>query len=95
MASHKSESEEVEDKEDNLPVPCTHYYSIWDCPKINKVVSEVVGVVKNGWRCNWCMNPPPIFVSFSATKALAHVVRLPLSDVHPCLGVIPESFSLA
>ena len=26
---------------------------------------------------------------------IIHVVWLPLSDVHPCLGVIPESFSLA
>ncbi len=95
MASHTSELEEVEDKEDNLLVPCTRYYSIWDCPKINKVVSEVDGVVKNGWRCGWCMNPPAVFASFSATKALAHAVRLPLSDVRPCLGVIPKSFLLA
>ena len=64
MASHTSELEEVEDEEDNLPIPRTHYYSIWDCPKINKVVSEVDGVVKNGWRCDWCMNPPAMFASF-------------------------------
>ena len=83
MASHTSESEEVEDEEDNLPDPHTHYYSIWDCPKINKVVLEVDGVVKNSRRCDWCMNPPAMFASFSATKALAHVVRLPLSDVRP------------
>ncbi len=95
MASHTSESEEEEDKEDNLPVPHTYYYSIWDCPKINKVVSEVNGLLKKGWKCDWCMTPPAMFASFSATKALAHVVWLPLSDVRPCLGVIPESFLLA
>ena len=40
------------------------------------------------------MNPPAMFSSFSATKALAHVLRLPGSDVRPCSGIIPESFML-
>jgi hypothetical protein len=38
------------------------------------------------------MNPPAMFSTFSATKALAHVLRLPGSDVRPCKGIIPETF---
>jgi len=40
------------------------------------------------------MNPPAMFLSFSATKALAHVLRLPGSDVRPCSGIIPKTFML-
>jgi hypothetical protein len=40
------------------------------------------------------MNPPAIFLTFSATKALAHVLRLPGSDVRPCTGIIPKTFML-
>jgi len=40
------------------------------------------------------MNPPAMFSTFSATKALAHVLRLPGSDVRPCTGIIPETFAL-
>jgi hypothetical protein len=40
------------------------------------------------------MNPPAMFLSFSTTKALAHVLRLPGSNVRPCTGVIPETFAL-
>ena len=92
-----SESEEalynVVDDEDVL-VPRPHYYSIWDCPHLNKVTLEENGVVKNWWRCDWCMNPPAMFSTFSATKALAHVLRLPGSDVRPCTGIILETFAL-
>jgi hypothetical protein len=35
-----------------------------------------------------------MFLSFSATKALAHVLWLPGSDVHPCTGIISESVML-
>ena len=40
------------------------------------------------------MNPLAMFLTFSATKALAHVLRLPGSDVHPCTGIIPKTFML-
>jgi hypothetical protein len=61
MASNMSQSEEVEDEVDNdlhlgplnyeeMIIPQPHYYSIWDCPHINKVVLEENRVVKNGWR---------------------------------------------
>ena len=40
------------------------------------------------------MNPPAMFSTFGTTKALAHVLRLPGSDVHPCTGIIPETFML-
>jgi hypothetical protein len=40
------------------------------------------------------MIPPAMFASFSATKALAHVLRLPGSNVLPCPGIIPETFAL-
>ena len=97
MASNMSESDEsgndVDDDEE-LIVPRPHYYSIWDCPHINKFTLEENGVVKNGWRCDWCMTPPAMFSTFSATKALAHVLRLPGSDVRPCTGIIPETFML-
>ena len=97
MASNMSESDESGndvDIDEEVIVPQPHYYSIWDCPHINKFTLEENGVVKNGWRCNWCMIPPAMFSSFSATKALAHVLRLPGSDVHPCTGIIPETFAL-
>ena len=94
MASNMSESDEsgndVDDDEE-LIVPRPHYYSIWDCPHIHKFSLEKNGVVKNGWRCDWCMNPPAMFSSFSATKALAHVLRLPGSDVRPCTGIITKT----
>jgi hypothetical protein len=83
----------VDDDEEVL-VPRPHYYTIWDCPHLNKVTVEENGVVKNGWQCNWCMNPPAMFSTFSATKALAHVLRLPGSDVRPCTGIILETFAL-
>ncbi len=97
MASNMSESEEAEedvDKDVEVIVPRPHYYTISDCPKINKVVSDKNGVIRNGWRCDWCINPPAMFASFIATKALAHVLRLPGSDVHPCTGIITETFAL-
>ena len=50
MGSNMSELEEAEDDVDNdeeILVPRPHYYSIWDCPKINKVISDENGVVKN------------------------------------------------
>ena len=97
MASNMSESDEsgndVDDDEEVI-VPRPYYYTIWDCPHINKFTLEENGVVKNGWRCDWCMTPPAIFSSFSATKALAHVLRLPGSDVRPCIGIIPETVML-
>ena len=37
---------------------------------------------------------PGNFSTISATKALAHVLRLPGSDVRPCTGIIPESVML-
>jgi hypothetical protein len=40
------------------------------------------------------MNPPAIVLTFSATKALAHVLRLPGSDVRPCTCIIPKIFML-
>ena len=82
------------DIDEELIVPRPHYYSIWDCPHIHKFTVEKNGVVKNGWRCDWCMNPPAMFSSFSATKALAHVLRLPGSDGRPCTGNIPETIAL-
>jgi len=97
MASNMSESDEsgndVDDDEEVI-VPWPYYYTIWDCPHINKFTLEENGVVKNGWRCDWCMTPLAMFSSFSATKALAHVLRLPGSDVRPCKGMIPKTFML-
>jgi hypothetical protein len=40
------------------------------------------------------MNPPAMFASFSATKALAHVLRLLGSNVRPCTGIITKTFAL-
>jgi len=51
-------------------------------------------LLKTGGDVNWCMNPPAMCLTFSATKALAHVLRLPGSDVSPCTGIIPETFML-
>ena len=58
MASNMSESDESGndvDIDEEVIVPRPHYNSIWDCPHINKFTLEENGVVKNGWRCNWCM----------------------------------------
>jgi len=97
MVSNMSESDESRndvDIDEEVIVPQPHHYSIWDCPHVNKFTLEENGVVKNGWRCNWCMIPQTIFSSFSATKALAHVLQLPGNDVRPCSGIIPETFAL-
>jgi hypothetical protein len=88
----EAEEDVVDDVEVIIPRP--HYYTIWDCPKINKVVLDENGVIRNGWRCNWCINPPAMFASFSTTKALAHVLRLPGSDVRLCTGIITKTFAL-
>jgi hypothetical protein len=77
-----------------LGVPHSHYNIIWDCPKINKVSTEVNGISKHGWRCDWCMNPPAMF-ALNATKALAYVLQLPENGIHPCQGIIPESYLLS
>jgi hypothetical protein len=82
MASNMSELEEAEDDVDDdeeVIVPWPHYYSIWDCTKINKVSLEENGVVKNGYRCDWCMHPPAMFALFSTTKSLAHVMQVAMS----------------
>jgi hypothetical protein len=92
--SESDESGNDVDNDEDVIVSRPHYYSIWDCPHINKFTLEENGVVNNGWRCDWCMNPPAIFLTFSATKALAHVLWLPGSDVRPCTGIIPETFML-
>ncbi len=97
MASNMSESDDDEsgkdvDDDEEVIVPRPHYYSIWDCPHINKFTLEENGVVKNRWRCDWCMNPPAMISTFSATKALAHVLWLLGSDVCPCTGIIPKTF---
>jgi len=97
MASNMSKSDEAGcnvDDDEEVIVPRPRYYSIWDCPHLNKVTLEENGVVNNGWRCNWCMNPPAMLLTLSTTKALAHVLRLPGSDVRPCSGIIPETFAL-
>jgi hypothetical protein len=97
MASNMSELEEAEEDVDNdveVIIPWSHYYTIWDCPKINKVVSDKNGVIRNGWICDWCMNPLAMFASFSATKGLAHVLRLPGSNVLRCMGIITKTFAL-
>ncbi len=97
MANNMSELEEAEEDVDNdveVIVPRPHYYTIWDCPKINKVVSDENGVIRNGWRCDWCTNPLATFASFSATKALAHVLRLLGSDGCHCTGIITKTFAL-
>jgi hypothetical protein len=82
------------DDDEEVIVPWPHYYSIWDCTKINKVTLKENGFIKNGWRCDWCMKPPAMFALFSATKALAHVLRLLGSNVRPCMGIITETFVL-
>jgi hypothetical protein len=97
MGSNMSELEEAEDDVDNdeeILVPRPHYYSIWDCPKINKVISDENGVFKNEWRCNWCMNLLAMFALFSAKEALAQVLRLPGSGVLPCTCKITKTFAL-
>jgi len=93
MTSIMSESEEAVynvDNDEEVIVPWPHK----DCPHINKFILEGNGVVENRWRCDWCMNTPAMFAAFSTTKALAHVLRLPGSDVRPCTGIIPETFAL-
>jgi hypothetical protein len=40
------------------------------------------------------MNPPAMF-ALNATKALAYVLQLPENGIHPCQGIIPESYLLS
>ena len=48
--SESDESGNDVDNDEDVIVSRPHYYSIWDCPHINKVVLEENRVVKNGWR---------------------------------------------
>jgi hypothetical protein len=92
MSTNKLEDEEDDvagghDKQlDNylLIVPHSHYNIIWDCPKINKVSTEVNDISKHGERCDWCMNPPAMFalnatkgISSSATASMEQYPSLP------------------
>ena len=51
MASNMSESDEAGcnvDDDEEVIVPRPHYYSIWDCPHINKFTLEEMELLKMG-----------------------------------------------
>jgi hypothetical protein len=57
MVSNMSESDESGndvDIDEEVIVPRPHYYSIWDCPHINKFTLEENGVVKNSLPAKSC-----------------------------------------
>jgi hypothetical protein len=59
--------------------------SIWACEKMTK---KIIGDV-DGWNCGWCMND---FKPVHATRAMAHVLKLPNNGVITCKAVIPHPY---
>jgi hypothetical protein len=57
-----------------LDVPLPYSNVVLNCPKHNKMYLEFNDIVRNGWRWDWCMNPPATFASFSATKVLSQML---------------------
>ena len=56
--------------------------SIWQCEKMTK---KKVGDM-DGWSCGWCMTD---FKPVHATRAMAHVLKLPNKGITTCGAVIP------
>ena len=56
--------------------------SIWECEKMTK---KKIGVIE-GWSCGWCMTD---FKPVHATRAMAHVLKLPNKGISSCKAVIP------
>ena len=59
--------------------------SIWECEKMTK---KKVGAL-DGWNCGWCMTD---FKPTHATRAMAHVLKLPNKGVVTCKAVIPDPY---
>ncbi len=80
----------------NLQVPYAHLKSIWDCPKISKIIVELEnGKTQAGWRCGWCRSGDQMFKTVHATKALTHVLSLPKCDIRACRGDITKSHMIS
>ncbi len=77
----------------SLEVPRANLNVIWDCSQINYVsLTGLDGKIQLGWRCSWCQSGGQMFKTPHATKALAHVLRIPKSDICVCTGHILESY---
>ena len=59
--------------------------SMWECEKMTK---KKVGVI-DGWNCGWCMTD---FKPVHATRAMAHVLKLPNKGIVTCKSVIPDPY---
>ena len=83
------ESQDEDQSEEVLP-PLVN--SIWECPKVNKYVTDS-GISK--WRCAWCPkledgSEDPGFNGHHATKALFHVCQMAGGSIRRCKGNIPK-----
>ena len=64
---------------------------IWDCPNLNKaLVPGRDGTSVPGWICGWCPPGRGFFKGDNATKALAHVAKIPRMNIRMCDGNIPQ-----
>ena len=69
--------------------------SIWECDALNVIVqTDNAGTRTTRWTCTYCSQPhsissPAFCKTVNATKALAHVMKLPGNNVALCKGDIP------
>ena len=52
------------------------------------MTKKKVGVI-DGWNCGWCMTD---FKPVHATRAMAHVLKLPNKGIVTCKSVIPDPY---
>ena len=80
-----SDNEEEDDDMllSNLEAEFNQLTSIWECDALNVVVeTDNAGKTTTGWTCAYCPHPrsiggPVFWETVNATKALAHVMKLP------------------
>ena len=90
MSSDAFINNEDSDIDDDVALP--KLKSIWDCHQINKgLVPSPDGTSVSGWTCSWCPGGGRSFKGDNATKALAHVAKIPGKNVKFCTGNIPRN----
>ena len=80
-----SSDADFNNEESDIDVAIPKLKSIWDCHQINKgVVPGLDGTSVAGWTCSWCPGGGRQFKGDNATKALAHVAKIPGKNIMFC-----------
>jgi hypothetical protein len=82
-STQMSDNEDDDVSPSNLDRESSQLTSIWECDALNVVVeTDNAGKTTTGWTCAYCPHPrsiggPVFWETVNATKALAHVMKLP------------------